>query len=248
MNPAAPHRATLTVLVGLAAAAVVAGLVADVADARTRHAAPARDAHRPRSRSAFAAVGLLAVVVWAIAQLSRAVRARARRAALEATVRGELSCGIRSRLLVQRLNEVANAERPVRLGARYSIVVDELGVAFWNGGRRPRRAAQFPWREVRNIRADSMVVGGAGRPRGGAARAARRRRASSCRSSCRRDAPCASPWPMRRSSRSCAAGRRSTAPRSRPRASSCRRSPRRSPSSRRGWPQPPAADRSAATR
>jgi hypothetical protein len=89
------------------------------------------------------------------------VRTRARRAALAATVRGELSCGIRSRLLVQRLNEVANADRPVRLGARYSIVVDELGVAFWNGGRRPRLAAQFPWREVRNIRADSMVVGGA---------------------------------------------------------------------------------------
>ncbi len=109
----------------------------------------------------FAAVGLLVFAVWAVAQLSRAVRTRARRAALAATVRGELSCGIRSRLLVQRLNEVANADRPVRLGARYSIVVDELGVAFWNGGRRPRRAAQFPWREVRNIRADSMVVGGA---------------------------------------------------------------------------------------
>ena len=109
----------------------------------------------------FAAVGLLVFAVWAVAQLSRAVRTRARRAALAATVRGELSCGIRSRLLVQRLNEVANADRPVRLGARYSIVVDELGVAFWNGGSRPRRAAQFPWREVRNIRADSMVVGGA---------------------------------------------------------------------------------------
>jgi hypothetical protein len=112
----------------------------------------------------FTAVGLLVFAVWAVAQLSRAVRTRARRAALAETVRGELSCGIRSGLLVQRLNEVANADRPVRLGARYSIVVDELGVAFWNGGSRPRRAAQFPWREVRNIRADSMVVGGAAVP------------------------------------------------------------------------------------
>jgi hypothetical protein len=109
----------------------------------------------------FAAVGLLVFAVWAVAQVSRAARTRARRTALAATVRGELSCGIRSRLLVQRLNEVANADRPIRLGARYSVVVDELGVAFWNGGSRPRRAAQFPWREVRNIRADSMVVGGA---------------------------------------------------------------------------------------
>ena len=48
----------------------------------------------------------------------------------------------------------------MRLGARYSIVVDELGIAFWNGGSRPRRAAHFPWPEVRTIRADSMVVGG----------------------------------------------------------------------------------------
>jgi len=160
MNAAAPHRAALTALVGLAAAAVVAGLVA---------LAPMIERLMPRLPAmptsaiafGFAALGLLVFAVWAVAQLSRAVRTRARRAALAATVRGELSCGIRSRLLVQRLNEVANADRPVRLGARYSIVVDELGVAFWNGGSRPRRAAQFPWREVRNIRADSMVVGGA---------------------------------------------------------------------------------------
>ena len=159
MNPAAPHRATLTVLVALAAAAVVAGVVA---------LSPTIERLMPRLPAmpttaiafGFAAVGLLVFAVWAVAQLSRAMRTRARRTALAATVRGELSCGIRNRLLVQRLNEVANADRPVRLGARYSIVVDELGVAFWNGGSRPRRAAQFPWREVRNIRADSMVVGG----------------------------------------------------------------------------------------
>ena len=159
MNPAAPHRATLTVLVALAAAAVVAGVVAlSPTIERLMPRLPAM----PTTAIAFglAAVGLLVFAVWAVAQLSRAVRTRARRTALAATVRGELSSGIRNRLLVQRLNEVANADRPVRLGARYSIVVDELGVAFWNGGSRPRRAAQFPWREVRNIRADSMVVGG----------------------------------------------------------------------------------------
>ena len=160
MNAAAPHRAALTALVALAAAAVVAGLIAL---SPTLERLMLRLPAMPTTAIAlgFAAVGLLVFAVWGIAQASRAVRTRARRAALAATVHGELSCGIRSRLLVRRLNGVANADRPVRLGARYSVVVDELGVAFWNGGSRPRRAAQFPWREVRNIRADSMVVGGA---------------------------------------------------------------------------------------
>ena len=160
MNTAAPHRTALTVLVALAAAAVVAGLVAG--SPMLERYMPTMPA-MPTTRIAigFAALGLIVFAVWGIAQLSRAVRTRARRAALSATVHGELSCGIRSRLLVRRLNEVRHDDVDrVRLGARYSIVVDELGVAFWNGGRRPRRAAQFPWREVRNIRADSIVVGG----------------------------------------------------------------------------------------
>ena len=64
-------------------------------------------------------------------------------------------------MLVARLDELRVSEpREIALSARYSIVADELGVAFWNGGRRPRRAMHFPWREVRNIRADSMIVGG----------------------------------------------------------------------------------------
>ena len=157
MNPAA-HRVSLTVLVALAAVAVVAGIVAGT---------PMLEQHLPsmpavpttRVAMILVGIGAIAFVVWAVAQLGRAARTRARRTALEASVRGELSCGIRSRLLEQRLNELAD-ER-VRLGARYSIVVDELGIAFWNGGRRPRRAAHFPWREVRTILADTMVVGGA---------------------------------------------------------------------------------------
>lgn len=161
MNPAAPHRAGLTVLVALAAVAVVAGLVA---------ASPAIEQLMPHLPAmpttsiaiGFAAVGVIVVAIWALVQLSRAASTRARRNALASTVRGELSCGIRSRLIVRNLNELlADDAGAVRLGARYSIVVDELGVAFWNGGRRPQRAASFPWREVRNIRADSMVVGAA---------------------------------------------------------------------------------------
>jgi hypothetical protein len=159
MNPPAPHRASLTVLVGLAAAAVVAALIAG---------SPVLERIMPRLPAmptgsiaiGFAAIGLLASAVWGIAQLSRAARTRARRIALASTVRGELSCGIRTRLLVQRLNELRpDGSSEVRLDARHSIVVDELGIAFWNGGGRPHRAIQFPWREVRAIRADSIVVG-----------------------------------------------------------------------------------------
>lgn len=159
MNPAAPHRTSLTVLVALAAVGVVAGLIAG---------SPVLERIMPRLPAmptgsiaiGFAAIGLLAFAIWGVAQLSRAARTRARRIALASTVRGELSCGIRTRLLVQRLNELRpEGSGEVRLGARHSIVVDELGIAFWNGGGRPRRAIQFPWREVRAIRADSIVVG-----------------------------------------------------------------------------------------
>ena len=157
MNPAA-HRVSLTVLVALAAAAVVAGIMAGT---------PMLERYLPsmpvvptnRVAAVIVGIGVIVFLVWAIARLGRSARARSRRAAL-ASVRGELSCGIRSRLLEQRMNELLPDER-VRLGARYSIVVDELGIAFFNGGRRPRRAVHFPWREVRTIRADSMVVGDA---------------------------------------------------------------------------------------
>lgn len=159
MNAATPHRAGLTVLVGLAAVGVVAGLVAG---------SPMLEQLMPRLPAmpttaigvGFAAIGVLVVTVWGFVRLSRAARTRARRNALASTVHGELSCGIRNRLLVRRLNELLDDAGGVRLGARYSIVVDEFGVAFWNGGGRPHRAAHFPWAEVRNIRADSMVVGG----------------------------------------------------------------------------------------
>ncbi|TYL53450.1 hypothetical protein [Agromyces mariniharenae] len=158
MNPAA-HRVSLTVLVALAAVAVVAGIMAGTPMLeRYLPSMPAVPANGVGT--VIVGIGVIVFLVWAIARLARSARARSRRAALASSVRGELSCGIRSRLLEQRMNELLPDER-VRLGARYSIVVDELGIAFFNGGRRPRRAAHFPWREVRTIRADSMVVGDA---------------------------------------------------------------------------------------
>lgn len=159
MNRSAPQRVGLTVLVGLTAGVVITALVAG-SPALERLMARLPAIPSGRIGVAFAAVSLLAFAVWGGVQLARATRTRARRLALEETVRGELSCGIRSSLLVQRLDELGGGSTEVRLNARYSIVADELGIAFWNGGGRPRRAMQFPWREVRSIRADSMVVGG----------------------------------------------------------------------------------------
>lgn len=158
MNAANPHRVTLTVLVGLAAVAVIAGLAAASPELeRLISRLPAMPT--ATIGMGFAGLGVLIVVIWLIVQLSRSAATRARRNALASTVRGELSCGIRNRELVQRLSELDDTGG-VRLGARYSIIVDELGVAFWNGAGRPHRAVHFPWPEVRNIRADSMVVGG----------------------------------------------------------------------------------------
>ncbi|GAA1780670.1 hypothetical protein [Agromyces lapidis] len=161
MNAAAPHRGKLTALIALCAALVVAGLV--LGAGRLERLVPLLPAV-PNGDAAVAVAAGVAVglAVWLLVRIAQGTRCRARRRALEASVRGQVSSGIRTRMLVAELNELRNDEpHQIRLAARYSIVVDELGVAFWNGGRRPSRAALFPWREVRNIRSDSMVVGGA---------------------------------------------------------------------------------------
>ncbi|MFD5863505.1 hypothetical protein ACFWGP_01005 [Agromyces sp. NPDC127015] len=160
MNAEAPHRAKLTVLIALFAALVIAALA--LGGSRVDEVVLGLPSVSG-GRATLAVIAAAAVVcaIWLLVRLGRAGRCRARRRALEASVRGQVSCGIRTRMLVADLNELRVDEpHPIRLAARYSIVVDELGVAFWNGGRRPRRAVFFPWREVRNIRADSMVIGG----------------------------------------------------------------------------------------
>lgn len=160
MNTSAPHRITPILLVGTVAALLIAALVLESTRLERYIALMPTGPESDLASGVIAAVAI-AVVTWAIVRVAHAARGRSRRRALEASVRGELSSGIRTRMLVARLNELRVDEpHEIRLAARYSIVVDELGVAFWNGGRRPRRAMQFPWREVRNIRADSMVVGG----------------------------------------------------------------------------------------
>ena len=160
MNAATPHRVKLILLVAAFAALVIAALVLESARLE-RFMALLPNGPAPDLAIAVTAAVVLGFAIWAIVRIAHSSRARSRRRALEASVRGDVSSGIRTRMLLARLNELRVSEpREITLSARYSIVADELGVAFWNGGRRPRRAMSFPWREVRNIRADSMIVGG----------------------------------------------------------------------------------------
>lgn len=161
MNAAAPHRAGITFLVAAAAAIVIGGLIAGSGFLERYMLSLPEIPGVERITVVVSAAAILGVVVWMFVRLGERTRARTRRRALEASVRGEVSCGIRRREIVASLAELtADDAQPTRLAARYSIVADELGVAFWNGGRRPRRAAHFAWREVRSIRSDSIVAGG----------------------------------------------------------------------------------------
>ncbi|GAA1956635.1 hypothetical protein [Agromyces allii] len=161
MNADARHRTSLTTAVAVAAALLVAALVA---------AAPVVDrlvvrlpvVSTPERLPLFlGGLALAAAVVYATVALARASRSTARSTALAGSFNTAPACGIRTAELVPRMNELRiDGAAPVHLSRRYSVAVDDLGVAFWDGGhRRPRRVDAYPWREVRNIRADSVVIG-----------------------------------------------------------------------------------------
>ncbi|MDQ0577510.1 hypothetical protein [Agromyces albus] len=159
MNVAAPHRRGLTAVIAAAAALLIGGIIAG-SSFLDRLMTLLPPVPGPRAAASFVAIVAIGAFVWLFMHLNDLARARSRRAALEATMRGEVSCGIRSRMLVRSLNDLLpEGSREVQLARRYSIVVDPFGISFWNGGRRPQRAIQFPWREVRNIRSDTIVVG-----------------------------------------------------------------------------------------
>jgi hypothetical protein len=159
MSADAQHRTAPTVLVAVAATLVVAGLIAGspiIDDLMARLPAVPSGA----SASGVAILCLLALGIWCLALLVRGARIRARRAALARTHRDGAVCAIRVGPLAQRMNELRReGAKPLRLGRRYSIVADDEGITFWEGGRRPRRVDSYPWREVRNIRADATVAG-----------------------------------------------------------------------------------------
>jgi hypothetical protein len=158
------HRAGLTTAVALATVLVIAGLL--VGSPTIERVIP----RLPDVRGDLAALGLagLALGMGLVALLVRSVssaRTRARRTALESVYTGEVTCGIRNRGLTDGLEELReHGARPIALSSRFSVVADAAGISFWTGGRRPRRAAMFTWREVRNIRSDSTVVGSASVP------------------------------------------------------------------------------------
>lgn len=153
------HRTGLIVLVALIAAAVVAALVVGARQV-DRIVPTLPEVPGTPVALALAAVAAVILLVSALVRGAATVRARARHRALEAVHAGAVSCGIRNRDLVDRLDELTRpGDRSPRLPARFSVVADDQGVSFWSGGRRPRRVAAFPWREVRNIRADSTVAG-----------------------------------------------------------------------------------------
>ncbi|MGR2752471.1 hypothetical protein [Agromyces arachidis] len=158
-SSASRHRTGLIVLVAVAAVLLVAGLV--LGEPWVERLVPLLP-DVPGSQIALVATAAtaLAVLVAALRRAGAAARERARARALSASYDGSVSCGIRNRELVARLAELRQpgAGRGV-LPARFAILADDAGISFWGGGRRPRRVASFPWREVRNIRSDATVAG-----------------------------------------------------------------------------------------
>ncbi|SFR68115.1 hypothetical protein SAMN05428970_0345 [Agromyces sp. CF514] len=161
MNADARHRTSLTVLVAIAAVLVVAALVAASPTVGRLLSELPPVATPDRLPLVVGAAAAITAVVCAIVALARAARSRARSTALAQSFGTAPACGIRTSSLVARMNELRlDDAAAVRLSRRYTVAVDDLGVAFWDGGhRRPRKVDAYPWREVRNIRADSVVMG-----------------------------------------------------------------------------------------
>jgi hypothetical protein len=156
---ASRYRTSLITLVAVAAALVVAGLALGGSYVE-RMIVSLPEVPAGPVAVAVAVVTGLALLVAALRRAAAANRASARRRALGSVHGGTVSCGIRNRDLIARLDELGRpGSRHITLPARFSIVADDAGISFWGGGRRPKRVAYFPWREVRNIRSDSTVVG-----------------------------------------------------------------------------------------
>ena len=160
MNAAAPHRAGVTALIGLAAVLVVGALIVGSGFLERLMLRLPEVPGVERIALALSAIAVLAAVIWMFVRLGELGRARARRRALEATVRGEVSCGIRSRLLRLEPQRAARMT-PARRSSPPASRSWSTSSACRSGMAGAARAARcyFPWREVRNIRSDSLVVG-----------------------------------------------------------------------------------------
>lgn len=161
---ASRHRTALITLVAIAAALLIAGLV--LGEAYVERLIPRLpDVSAGPVAAGVAVVTALVLLAAMLRRTAAVARAKASRRALGSVHGGAVSCGIRNRDLVARLDELSHpGSRRVALPARFSIVADDAGISFWGGGHRPKRVAYFPWREVRNIRSDRTVVGSASVP------------------------------------------------------------------------------------
>ncbi|UOE43561.1 hypothetical protein [Agromyces larvae] len=149
------RRAVPTVLIGLAAAALVAVLIA--AGPMVERAI-AKLPGVPASRAALAlgAASVVFVVVLALRRLRLHARDRTRRRALESSLGATVTTSLRTPMLTTALGELGTQGR---LGPHFSIVADATGIVFWRGSRRPRPVVSFAWREIRNIRCDRIAAG-----------------------------------------------------------------------------------------
>ncbi|MGR0218962.1 hypothetical protein [Agromyces sp. ZXT2-6] len=163
-STATRHRTGLIVLVALAAALLVAGLVLGRSSI-DRLVPSLPDVPATEFVVGLGAATAVVALIAALRRAAAATRAGARARALESVDGGAVACGIRNRELVARLAELRQpGSRGGTLPGRFSILADDAGISFWGGGRRPSRVASFPWREVRNIRSDSTVAGSASVP------------------------------------------------------------------------------------
>lgn len=144
----------------VALAATTSALVALLVVASTdvgRFVAALPDIAAPQA-PVIAVVALVLIVVLC-SRVLREHRVHTRERALARRHTGTIAAGIRTRQLTSALAELqANGSR-IRLESRFSATADASGVEFWSGGRRPRRAGGFTWREVRSIRSDEIVIG-----------------------------------------------------------------------------------------
>ncbi|WP_395244767.1 hypothetical protein ACGGZK_02915 [Agromyces sp. MMS24-K17] len=155
--PSRKRHAALITCIAAVAALVIAALVGGSPYVeRAVESLPA--VHSTTVGLALLGASVLALALVALRRLIATGRARTRRRVLEATFGGEAHPVIRTRHLRAGLAEVSDGRLP-RLDRRPSILVDGSGLSLWSGRGRPKRVAQFAWREIRSIRCDRILVG-----------------------------------------------------------------------------------------
>ncbi|QEO14339.1 hypothetical protein FLP10_07845 [Agromyces intestinalis] len=150
------RRALPVIAIGLAAAGLIAVLIGA---GPTVERAIAQLPGVPSNRVGLllVAASALVLVLLALRRLRLHARDRTRRRALESSLGATVTTSLRTPMLTAALDELGGEHG--RVGPHFSIVADATGIAFWRGGRRPRRVGAFAWREIRSIRCDRIAAG-----------------------------------------------------------------------------------------